>query len=161
MKPARELVLARPAETNSPANRQPGAAISPPAVAGLAAQHQVGSAAFARPSPPGEPVDIAESAPWLIMPKRGSLERARDPCGQAQDSPAATCAAKDIDMMPSGDPILPAIMSNVSKHLSKPQANPLKAWMEPHAKFLSTLEDTALRKRGSRRAKLALVQPRV
>ena len=44
--------------------------------------------------------------------------------------------------MLSGDQILPIITSNVSVHATEPEANPLKAWMESHDKFLETPNDT-------------------
>ena len=45
-------------------------------------------------------------------------------------------------MLISGDQILPVITSNVSVMPVEPDANPLKAWMESHDKFLNTPDDT-------------------
>ena len=58
-------------------------------------------------------------------------------------SPEHACLqSQDLKIMLSGDQILPIITSNVSVHATEPEANPLKAWMESHDKFLETPNDT-------------------
>jgi len=49
-----------------------------------------------------------------------------------------------LGIMISGDQILPVITSNVSIHPNEPEANPMKAWLESHDRFLSTPEDTLI-----------------
>ena len=61
----------------------------------------------------------------------------------AGHSPEHACLhCHSLGVMISGDQILPVITSNVSVHASEPEANPLKAWMESHDKFLATPEQT-------------------
>ena len=60
--------------------------------------------------------------------------------GHSPEHACLYCAA--LKIMISGDQILPIITSNVSVHPTEPNANPLKAWMESHDKFLSTPDDT-------------------
>ncbi len=58
-------------------------------------------------------------------------------------SPEHACLYCDaLKIMFSGDQILPVITSNVSVFPNEPEANPLKAWMESHDRFLDTPEDT-------------------
>ena len=58
-------------------------------------------------------------------------------------SPEHACLYCDaLKIMISGDQILPVITSNVSVFPSEPEANPLKAWMESHDRFLDTPDDT-------------------
>ena len=58
-------------------------------------------------------------------------------------SPEHACLhCHSLGVMLSGDQILPIITSNVSVHATEPAANPLKAWMESHDKFLDTPEET-------------------
>lgn len=58
-------------------------------------------------------------------------------------SPEHACLLCDeLDLMISGDQILPIITSNVSVHPSEPLANPLKDWMESHDRLLSLPEET-------------------
>ncbi len=61
----------------------------------------------------------------------------------AGHSPEHACLhCHSLGVMISGDQILPVITSNVSVHLTEPEANPLKIWMESHDKFLDTPEET-------------------
>ena len=61
----------------------------------------------------------------------------------AGHSPEHACLhCHGLGVMISGDQILPVITSNVSVHPTEPEANPLKAWMESHDKFLDTPERT-------------------
>lgn len=58
-------------------------------------------------------------------------------------SPEHACLhCHSLGIMISGDQILPVITSNVSVHVTEPEANPLKVWMESHDKFLRTPERT-------------------
>ena len=58
-------------------------------------------------------------------------------------SPEHACLYCDaLKIMISGDQILPVITSNVSVFPNEPEANPLKAWMESHDRFLETPDDT-------------------
>ncbi|MFK7914866.1 MAG: MBL fold metallo-hydrolase [Pseudomonadales bacterium] len=58
-------------------------------------------------------------------------------------SPEHACLhCNEIDVLISGDQILPVITSNVSVHPSEPNANPLKDWMDSHDKLLSLPEET-------------------
>ena len=58
-------------------------------------------------------------------------------------SPEHACLhCHSLGVMLSGDQILPIITSNVSVHATEPAANPLKAWMDSHDKFLDTPEET-------------------
>ncbi|MGI9324431.1 MAG: MBL fold metallo-hydrolase [Pseudomonadales bacterium] len=58
-------------------------------------------------------------------------------------SPEHACLLCDeLDLMISGDQILPIITSNVSVHPSEPNANPLKDWMDSHDELLSLPEET-------------------
>jgi glyoxylase-like metal-dependent hydrolase (beta-lactamase superfamily II) len=58
-------------------------------------------------------------------------------------SPEHACLhSKALDIMISGDQILPIITSNVSVHPTEPEANPLKDWMESHDKFMKTPGET-------------------
>lgn len=58
-------------------------------------------------------------------------------------SPEHACLhCKSLEIMISGDQILPIITSNVSVMPTEPEANPLKVWMESHDKFLDTPADT-------------------
>ncbi len=58
-------------------------------------------------------------------------------------SPEHVCLhCHNLGILISGDQILPVITSNVSIHPNEPEANPLKAWMESHDRFLSMPEDT-------------------
>ena len=58
-------------------------------------------------------------------------------------SPEHACLhSKALDVMISGDQILPIITSNVSVHPTEPEANPLKDWMESHDKFMKTPGET-------------------
>ena len=58
-------------------------------------------------------------------------------------SPEHACLyCQALEVMISGDQILPIITSNVSVHPTEPEANPLKAWMESHDKFLATPPET-------------------
>ena len=58
-------------------------------------------------------------------------------------SPEHACLYCDaLKIMISGDQILPVITSNVSVFPNEPEANPLKAWMESHDRFLDTPEET-------------------
>ncbi len=58
-------------------------------------------------------------------------------------SPEHACLYCDaLEIMISGDQILPVITSNVSVFPNEPEANPLKVWMESHDRFLKTPEDT-------------------
>jgi glyoxylase-like metal-dependent hydrolase (beta-lactamase superfamily II) len=61
----------------------------------------------------------------------------------AGHSPEHACLhSKALDVMISGDQILPIITSNVSVHPTEPEANPLKDWMESHDKFMKTPGET-------------------
>ncbi len=61
----------------------------------------------------------------------------------AGHSPEHACLhCHSLGVMISGDQILPIITSNVSVYSTEPEANPLKAWMESHDKFLDTPEET-------------------
>ena len=60
--------------------------------------------------------------------------------GHSPEHACLYCAA--LKIMISGDQILPIITSNVSVHPTEPNANPLKAWMDSHDRFLSTPPDT-------------------
>ena len=60
--------------------------------------------------------------------------------GHSPEHACLYCAA--LKIMISGDQILPIITSNVSVHPTEPNANPLKAWMDSHDRFLSTPADT-------------------
>ena len=61
----------------------------------------------------------------------------------AGHSPEHVCLhCKALDVMISGDQILPIITSNVSVHPTEPDANPLKDWMESHDKFMRTPSET-------------------
>ncbi len=60
--------------------------------------------------------------------------------GHSPEHACLHCAA--LDLMISGDQILPIITSNVSVHPTEPNANPLKLWMESHDRFMSTPDAT-------------------
>ena len=60
--------------------------------------------------------------------------------GHSPEHACLYCA--QLKIMISGDQILPVITSNVSVHPTEPNANPLKAWMDSHDKFLTTPADT-------------------
>ncbi len=60
--------------------------------------------------------------------------------GHSPEHACLYCAA--LKVLISGDQILPVITSNVSVHSMEPGANPLKAWMESHDRFLDTPDDT-------------------
>ncbi len=61
----------------------------------------------------------------------------------AGHSPEHACLhCHSLGVMISGDQILPVITSNVSVYPTEPEANPLKAWMDSHDKFLDTPERT-------------------
>ncbi|MYD42285.1 MAG: MBL fold metallo-hydrolase [Gammaproteobacteria bacterium] len=67
---------------------------------------------------------------WLVMIGSGH-------------SPEHACLfCKSLKVLISGDQILPIITSNVSVHATEPEANPLKAWMDSHDRFLDLPEDT-------------------
>ncbi len=59
-------------------------------------------------------------------------------------SPEHACLyCEDLDVLISGDQILPVITSNVSVHSSEPEANPMAEWIDSHQRFLSLIpEDT-------------------
>lgn len=58
-------------------------------------------------------------------------------------SPEHACLhCHGLGILISGDQILPVITSNVSVHVTEPEANPLGAWMESLSKFLRTPEHT-------------------
>lgn len=60
-------------------------------------------------------------------------------------SPEHVCLYSDaLDILISGDQVLPRITSNVSVNANEPEENPLEVWMESHEKFLALLPDTAL-----------------
>ncbi len=48
----------------------------------------------------------------------------------------------DLRVLISGDQVLPRISSNISVHVTEPEANPLKDWLESLAKFKFLPEDT-------------------
>lgn len=59
-------------------------------------------------------------------------------------SPEHACLYSEaLDVLISGDQILPRITSNVSVNANEPEENPLKVWLESHEKFLG-LPNTAL-----------------
>lgn len=61
----------------------------------------------------------------------------------AGHSPEHACLhCEELNIMISGDQILPIITSNVSVHPTEPDANPMKVWMESHDKFMATPNDT-------------------
>ncbi len=60
--------------------------------------------------------------------------------GHSPEHACLYCAA--LKILISGDQILPIITSNVSVHPTEPDANPLKAWMESHDRFLRIPADT-------------------
>lgn len=60
--------------------------------------------------------------------------------GHSPEHACLYCAA--LKILISGDQILPIITSNVSVHPTEPNANPLKAWMDSHDRFLSIPADT-------------------
>lgn len=58
-------------------------------------------------------------------------------------SPEHACLhCMSLKVLLSGDQILPIITSNVSVFPTEPQANPLKAWMDSHDRFLDLPADT-------------------
>lgn len=60
-------------------------------------------------------------------------------------SPEHACLYSDsLNILISGDQVIPRITSNVSVMASEPEANPLKEWFASHEKFLNTLPDDAL-----------------
>ena len=60
-------------------------------------------------------------------------------------SPEHACLYSDsLNVLLSGDQVIPRITSNVSVSGNEPEANPLKEWLESHEKFLATLPDDAL-----------------
>lgn len=82
--------------------------------------------------------------------------------GHSPEHVCLYCRASGI--MLSGDQILPVITSNVSVHVTEPEANPLKQWMESHDRFLEFPDDTLvlpahnLPFRGLRRRLRALIE---
>ena len=60
--------------------------------------------------------------------------------GHSPEHACLYCAA--LKLLISGDQILPIITSNVSVHPTESEANPLKAWMESHDRFLKIPDDT-------------------
>lgn len=59
-------------------------------------------------------------------------------------SPEHVCLyCEEIDVLISGDQVLPRITSNVSVNANEPEEDPLSYWLDSHRKFLS-LPDTAL-----------------
>ncbi|TDI61650.1 MAG: MBL fold metallo-hydrolase [Alphaproteobacteria bacterium] len=53
-------------------------------------------------------------------------------------SPEHVCLYNaDLDILLSGDQVLPRITSNVSVHPMEPEENPMKYWLESHEKFKS------------------------
>ncbi len=58
-------------------------------------------------------------------------------------SPEHACLhCKSLKVLISGDQILPKITSNVSVFPTEPEANPLKAWIDSHDRFLDLPADT-------------------
>lgn len=59
-------------------------------------------------------------------------------------SPEHVCLYCDeLDVLISGDQVLPRITSNVSVNANEPEEDPLHYWLDSHHKFLSLLPDTA------------------
>ncbi len=60
-------------------------------------------------------------------------------------SPEHACLYSDtLNILISGDQVIPRITSNVSVMASEPEANPLLQWFASHQKFLNLLPDDAL-----------------
>ncbi|MDX1580080.1 MAG: MBL fold metallo-hydrolase [Alphaproteobacteria bacterium] len=60
-------------------------------------------------------------------------------------SPEHACLyCKELDVLISGDQVLPRITSNVSVNPNEPEENPLEFWIDSHAKFLKELPDSPL-----------------
>ena len=60
-------------------------------------------------------------------------------------SPEHVCLyCANLNLLISGDQILPVITSNVSVHPTEPFGNPLKIWLESHEKFKAALPDEVL-----------------
>jgi glyoxylase-like metal-dependent hydrolase (beta-lactamase superfamily II) len=60
-------------------------------------------------------------------------------------SPEHACLySESLNMLISGDQVIPRITSNVSVSGNEPEANPLLEWMESHERFLATLPADAL-----------------
>lgn len=60
-------------------------------------------------------------------------------------SPEHACLyCESLNVLISGDQVIPRITSNVSVSGNEPEANPLKEWLESHEHFLATLPDEAL-----------------
>lgn len=63
----------------------------------------------------------------------------------AGHSPEHVCLyCKKLNVLISGDQVLPVITSNVSVHPTEPFGNPLKIWIESHEKFKAALPDDVL-----------------
>ena len=60
--------------------------------------------------------------------------------GHSPEHACLYCA--ELDLMCSGDQILPIITSNVSVHPTEPEGNPLSFWMKSLEDFMSTPDDT-------------------
>ena len=60
-------------------------------------------------------------------------------------SPEHACLYCDsLNVLISGDQVIPRITSNVSVTGNEPEANPLREWLDSHEHFLATLPDDAL-----------------
>ncbi|MEH6570758.1 MAG: MBL fold metallo-hydrolase [Halioglobus sp.] len=60
-------------------------------------------------------------------------------------SPEHACLYSDsLNVLISGDQVIPRITSNVSVSGNEPEANPLKEWLESHEHFIETLPNDAL-----------------
>jgi glyoxylase-like metal-dependent hydrolase (beta-lactamase superfamily II) len=60
-------------------------------------------------------------------------------------SPEHACLySESLNLLISGDQVIPRITSNVSVSSDEPDANPLKEWLESHEEFLQSLPDDAL-----------------
>ncbi|MBO6701458.1 MAG: MBL fold metallo-hydrolase [Pseudomonadales bacterium] len=63
----------------------------------------------------------------------------------AGHSPEHVCLyCEKLNVILSGDQILPIITSNVSVHPTEPFGNPLKVWLDSHEKFKAALPDDVL-----------------
>jgi glyoxylase-like metal-dependent hydrolase (beta-lactamase superfamily II) len=72
----------------------------------------------------------------------GSRWRVVVGCGH---SPEHVCLYNDsLNVLISGDQVIPKITSNVSVSASEPEANPLKDWLDSHEHFIATLPEDAL-----------------
>ncbi len=61
-------------------------------------------------------------------------------CGHSPEHACLFCP--ELEILLSGDQVLPRITSNVSVNPIEPEENPLKVWIESHRKFLELPEET-------------------